>query len=179
MAPRTRGFVLGAAALSAAACASASGGAAARAAAEAAAGGREPGQPTVSTAIALKGSFQAILQSKGSMGQAAKIRVDGSVLVVSSGVGNSATRVTLTVNLPAENEQLPWAIAPGACGNGAIAVTAVSKFGTIDVSSSGRGTLEADLAIALTPGEHYHVEIYRSGQTLADVIACANLRKVE
>ncbi len=162
---------------SAAGCASAGGGAAARAAKEAEAGGREPGQPSISTAVALKGTFSMVLKSSGSVGPANKVRVDGSVSVVSAGMGNSKTRVRLMANFPISNEQLPWAIAPGACGNGAIAVAAVSKFGTIDVGSSGRATLEADLAIVLTPGEQYHVEVYRSGQTLADVMACATLRK--
>ena len=143
------------------------------------ASGREPGQPTISRAISLKGSFSMILQSTGSLGPANTVRVDGSVTVMSTGAGNSKTRVRLTANFPVTNEQLPWAIAPGACGNGAVAVAAVSKFGTIDVGSTGRGELEVDLAIALSPTEKYHVEVYRSGQTLADVMACATLRKVD
>jgi hypothetical protein len=133
--------------------------------------------PSVSTAITLKGSFSSVLQSSGSVGMANKIRVDGSVTVISAGIGNSKTRVRLMINFPVANEQLPWAIVPGQCGNGAIAVMAVSKFGAIDVGPSGRGTLEADLAVALTPGEPYHVEVYRSGQALSDVIACTNLRQ--
>jgi hypothetical protein len=165
------------AAAAAAACASATAGSGARAVAEPVPAERAPNPPSVSTAVTLKGTFTAILQSTGSVGAANKIRADGSVTVISAGVGNAKTRVRLLINLPLENEQLPWAIAPGNCGNGAIAVTAVSKFGTIDVGSSGRGTLEIDLAVALSPGEQYHVEIYRSGQTLADVMACANLRK--
>lgn len=167
------------AAATTAACASAGGGAAARAAAEAEAGGREPGQPTVSTALSWKGSFSTVLQSTGGVGPASKVRVDGSVTVVSAGGGNSKTRVRLTANFPIFNEQLPWAIAPGTCGNGAIALTAVSKFGTIDVGSSGRGVAEVDLAITLSPGEQYHVEVYRSGQSLADVIACTTLRRTK
>ena len=173
---RMWGLVMVAAA-SSAACASGAGGA--RASAAQAAAGRTPTQPSVSTAITLKGTFSSVLQSTGNVGPANTIRADGSVTVMSTGVGNSQTRVRLMINFPMTNEQLPWAIAPGSCGNGAIAVTAVSKFGTIDVGSSGRGTLEVDLAIALTPGERYHVEVYRSGQSLADVVACANLRKAE
>ena len=134
------------------------------------------GQPPVSTSFTLKGNFRSILQSSATVGGATKIHVDGSVTVTSAGTGNSATHVRLSVNLPIFNEQLPWAIAPGNCGNGAIAVAAVSKFGTIDVNSTGSGTLDADLAISLTPGEQYHVEIYRAGQTLADVVACTSLR---
>ncbi len=162
-----------------AACASAGGGAAARAAAEAEAGGREPGQPTVTTALSWKGSFSTVLQSTGSVGPANRVRVDGSVTVSQAGVGNSKTRVRLTANFPTINEQLPWAIAPGACGNGAIAVAAVSKFGTIDVGSGGRGTVDVDLAITLSPSEQYHVEIYRSGQALSDVLACSTLRRTK
>jgi hypothetical protein len=140
---------------------------------------REPGQPTVSTSMTLTGSFRSLLQSSGSVGTATKIHVDGTVTVISTGVGNSKTRVRLTINTPIFNEQLPWAIAPGNCGNGAIAVMAVNKFGTIDVGSGGSGSIEVDLAVALTSGEQYHVEIYSAGQTLADVIACANLRKAD
>ena len=129
--------------------------------------------------MTLRGTFRPILQSTGGVGPANQIRVDGSTTVISSGVGNTLMRVQLTINVPTQNESLPWAIAPGPCGNGAIAVADVNKFGTIDVGSSGRGTLEVDLAVALTPGMQYHLEVYRSGQTLADVLACANLRKAE
>ncbi len=177
MAMRISSLVMVLAAATAAACATGGGGA--RASADAAPEGRAPSLPSVSTAIALKGTFSAVLQSTGNVGPANTIRVDGSVTVVSSGVGNSKTRVRLMINFPMTNEQLPWAIAPGNCGNGAIAVAAVSTFGTIDVGSSGRGTLEVDLPLALTPGEKYHVEVYRSGQTLADVVACTNLRKAD
>jgi hypothetical protein len=140
---------------------------------------REPGQPIVSTSMTFTGSFRTLLQSSGTVGTATKIHVDGTVTVISTGIGNSKTRVRLTINTPIFNEALPWAIAPGNCGNGAIAVMAVNKFGTIDVGSGGSGSIEADLAVALSPGEQYHVEIYNAGQTLSDVIACANLRKAD
>lgn len=158
------------AAAAAAACASGSGGASAA---------KEPGQPGLSVAVTRRGNFTSFLQSSAQIGGAAMIKVDGSVTVYSTGIDNAKTRVQLSVNLPIFNEQLPWAIAPGNCGNGAIAVTAVSKFGTIDVGSTGSGSLEVDLAVALAPREQYHVEIYRQGQTLADVVACTNLRKRE
>lgn len=160
---------------SAAACASATGGGGTRTAA----GTGAPALPAVSVSQTLRGTFTNMLQSTGGVGPANQIRVDGSVTVLSTGVGNTQTRVQLTINLPAQNESLPWAIAPGPCGNGAIAVTDVNKFGTIEVGSAGRGTLDVDLAVALAPGAQYHLEVYRSGQTLHDVMACANLRKVE
>jgi hypothetical protein len=158
------------AAASAAACASTGGGASTA---------KEPGQPDLSVSVTRRGNFRSYLQSSAQISGAASLQVDGSVTVFSTGIDLAKTRVNLNVNLPILNEQLPWAIAPGACGNGAIAVTAVSKFGTIDVGSTGRGSVEVDLAVALAPREQYHVEIYRSGQTLADVVACTNLRRVE
>ena len=138
----------------------------------------EPGQPSVSRSQVLKGTFKAILQSTGAVKAVDRIRVDGSATVISTGVGNSQTRVRIDISLNVTNEQLPWAIVPGNCGNGAIAVMAVNKFGAIDVSSSGHGVLEADLSIALTPGVSYHVEVYSEGQTLANVLACANLTRI-
>ena len=138
--------------------------------------GPVPGAPAISRAFALRGIFTTTLQFSGAATQATEFRVDGSVTIVSSGGDNSTTRVRLSATFPLTNEQLPWAIAPGACGNGAIAVAAVNKFGTIDVGASGHGSVDQDLAIALTPGATYHVEVYRSGQTLATVIACTTLR---
>lgn len=170
MATRSSSLIVALAAASAAACASQSGGASAA---------KEPGQPGLSVSVTRRGNFTSYLKSSAQISGAAMIKVDGSVTVYSTGMDNARTRVQLNVNLPIFNEQLPWAIAPGACGNGAIAVTAVSKFGTIDVGSTGRGTAEVDVAVALAPREQYHVEIYRSGQTLADVVACTNLRRVE
>lgn len=140
---------------------------------------KEPGQPPVSVSVTRTGNFKTLLQSSAQFSGAGKITADGSVTVYSTGVGYSKTRVRLDVSLPIFNEQLAWAIAPGNCGNGAIAVTAVSRFGTIDLGSSGSGSLEVDLAVTLAPKEQYHVEIYRQGQTLADVVACTNLRRVE
>ncbi len=129
--------------------------------------------------MVLKGTFKPILQSTGAVRAVEKIRVSGSVTLISSGVANSQTRVRLDISLNLSNEQLPWAIVPGACGNGAIAVAAVSKFGAIDLGSSGRGVLESDLAVSLTPGVLYHVEVYSAGQTLDAVLACAVLTRVE
>ncbi len=166
-----KGFAMAVLAVSVAACASAKGPAAALE--------REPGQPSVSRSMVLKGTFHSILENTGAVRAVDKIRVDGSVTVISTGVSNSSTRVKIEISMPRTNEQLPWAIAPGACGNGAIAITAVSKFGTIDLGSSGRGSVESDFSVSLTPGASYHVEIYAQGQQLADVIACANLKRVE
>lgn len=154
-----------------AACASGSGG---RVAAE-----REPGTPSLSVSVTRHGTFSTTLSSSAQVQGGVQIRANGSVTVYSSGEGNQHTRVRLEIALPFSNEQFPWAIVPGSCGNGAIAVAAVSKFGTVDVGSTGRGSVELDLAIALAPREQYHVEIYRSGQTLADVIACTNLKIIE
>jgi hypothetical protein len=139
----------------------------------------EPGQPSLSVSVTRKGNFTTRLQSSAQFSGAGKITADGSVTVYSTGVGYSKTRVRLDISLPIFNEQLPWAIAPGNCGNGAIAVTAVSKFGTIDLGSSGSGSIEVDIAVTLAPREQYHVEIYRQGQSLADVVACTNLRRVD
>ncbi len=155
-----------------AACASATGG-------RTAAPAREPGQPSLSVAVTRRGTFSNMLASSGQYQGSGQIRTSGSVTVYSSGEGNRQTRVRLDVTLPFTNEMFPWAIAPGMCGNGAIAVAAVSKFGTIDVGSTGKGSVDLDLAVALSSREQYHVEIYRSGQTLSDVIACTNLKIVE
>lgn len=159
-------------AATAAACASTSGG---RPAASAA----EPGQPALSVSVTRRGSFTNLLASSAQITGAGQIQVAGSVTVYSTGDAHQQTRVRLDISLPFTNEQFPWAIVPGSCGNGAIAVAAVSKFGTVDVGSTGRASLELDVAVALSPREQYHVEVYRSGQTLSDVIACSNLKRVE
>lgn len=140
---------------------------------------REPGQPSLSVSVTRRGAFGNTLSSSGQIQGGVLIRASGSVTVYSSGEGNRQTRVRLDISLPFENEQFGWAIAPGNCGNGAIAVAPVSKFGAIDVGSTGKGSVDIDLAIALAPREQYHVEIYRAGQTLSNVIACANLTIVE
>jgi hypothetical protein len=155
-----------------AACASGSGG-------RPAALEREPGQPTVSVSITRRGTFGNMLSSSAQVQGGVQIRTSGSVTVYSSGEGNRQTRVRLEITLPFTNEQFPWAIAPGSCGNGAITIAPVSKFGAIDVGSTGGGSVDLDLAVALVKREQYHVEVYRSGQTLADVIACANLKIVD
>jgi hypothetical protein len=140
---------------------------------------REPGQPSVSVSITRRGTFGNMLSSSAQVQGSVQIRASGSVTVYSSGPDNRQTRVRLDVTLPYTNDQFPWAIAPGNCGNGAIAIAPVSKFGAIDVGSTGKGSVDLDLAVALVSREQYHVEVYRSGQTLSDVIACTNLKIVD
>jgi hypothetical protein len=139
----------------------------------------EPGQPSVSVAVTRRGTFNNTLSSSSQIQGGVQIRANGSVTVYSSGEGNRQTRVRLDITLPFTNEQFPWAIAPGSCGNGAIAIAPVSKFGAIDIGSAGKGSVDLDLAVGLVRREQYHVEVYRSGQTLADVIACTNLKIVD
>jgi hypothetical protein len=90
--------------------------------------------------------------------------------------GKSSIRLSLTTNANA-SEVLSWAIVPGRCGNGAIPVLPAAQFPPLELSNNGSGEVNAaEMQVALPPSA-YHVNVYRGGETLANVIACANLNQ--
>jgi hypothetical protein len=133
--------------------------------------------PAVTGAIQYEGQFRPIQQNDGRLGMNTTQRIFGSVQVIfRESSGKSSIRLSLTTNANA-SEVLSWAIVPGRCGNGAIPVLPAAQFPPLELSNNGSGEVNAaEMQVALPPSA-YHVNVYRGGETLANVIACANLNQ--
>lgn len=137
--------------------------------------GEEMGEIVPAGGIQYDGAFRPIQQSDGRLGMNTQQRIFGSVRVIfREASGRSLVSLTITTNLQ-QTELLAWAIVPGRCGSGGVPVLPTSQFPALEVSSTGRGEISpTEIQLAL-PLATYHVNVYRGGETLSNVIACANL----
>ena len=165
MRPRTV-LSLGLLALGAAACASTSTSGSAGTATTA-----EPGVPTWS------GNLQPTQQRTGGLAVTGQNKVFGTVSITPSDSRIQRMRVRLMVGIPTQNAtSLRWAVLPDRCGTGQLPLIGFEQFPLIEISSNGRGQIEAELPLDLTAGASYHVNVYSGGQQLENVLTCANLK---
>lgn len=137
--------------------------------------GEEMDEIVPAGAVQFDGSFRPIQQSDGRVGMNTQQRVFGSVRVLfRESSGRSLVSLNITTNLQ-QTELLAWGIVPGRCGSGGVPVLPTSQFPALEISSTGRGEINpTEIQMALPMGT-YHVNVYRGGETLSNVIACANL----
>lgn len=126
-------------------------------------------------AIQYDGSFRPIQQYSGALGMSTQQRIFGNVRILfRESTGRATIDLTLSTNVQ-QSEVLIWAIVPGRCGNGAIPVLPAAQFPPLEIGSTGRGEVRnISLPVAMPSGA-YHVNVYRGGETLSNVIACSNL----
>jgi hypothetical protein len=124
------------------------------------------------------GSLQPTQQRSGSLVVTGQNRVFGSVRLWPTRSGNlERMHVTLNVAVPtAAATSLRWAVLPERCGSGDLPLIGFEQFPLIEVSTNGRGQLEADLPLVLAPNSGYHVNVYSGGQQLENVLTCGNLK---
>lgn len=102
-------------------------------------------------------------------------RVFGSAQVIfREASGKASVRFTLTTNSNT-SEILSWAIVPGRCGNGAVPILPAAQFPPLEISNNGAGEINIQELPVVLPAGAYHINVYRGGETLGNVIACANL----
>lgn len=95
-----------------------------------------------------------------------------------SQAGPGRTRVRLTVSSPIQNSTtLQWAIHTNRCGSGTLPIVGVERFQVIEVGTSGRGELDAEMPLTLPETGTFHVNVYLGGQQLNNVLTCGNLRR--
>jgi hypothetical protein len=126
-------------------------------------------------AIQYDGQFRPIQQSDGRLGMSTQQRIYGTVRIIYR-ESNSRSVVNLTLNTNAQqSEVLSWAVVPGRCGSGGVPVLPAAQFPPLEIGSTGRGdVINREVPIVLPQGA-YHVNVYRGGETLTNVIACSNL----
>lgn len=125
--------------------------------------------------IQYEGTFRSIQQSDGSLRMNATFQANGRVQIIyreSSGRSIVNLLISTSTNI---SDILSWTVVPGRCGSGAVPVAPASQFPVLEFGNNSRAELtNLSMPIALAAGT-YHVDVYRGGETLANVVACANL----
>lgn len=148
------------------ACASASGSA-----------GAGTGTPSAAGVPTWSGSLQPTQQRTGGLAVTGQSKAHGNVSITPAAGQLQRMHVVLTVTLPTNNAATyRWAVLPGRCGTGPLPLIGFEQFPVIDVGANGRGQIEIELPLELAAESSYHVNVYRGGQQLDNVVTCANLR---
>lgn len=132
-----------------------------------------PGAPA-----SMSGSFITSASSaSGVMSAGRAARIDGTVNVKAGGMTDNQWTVDFNFDSQRGAETLLWSIVEGRCGSASLPLVSPRQNTRIEVESSGRGRLRAELRATMTNGHNYHVNLYQNeGTDLADVVACANLK---
>lgn len=88
---------------------------------------------------------------------------------------DQGTRVDIDVRGAASNSMLPWHLHEGACGSGGAIVGDPAAYPPLAVDLDGTASSEADLAMALTPGADYHLNVHKSPSELETIVACGEV----
>lgn len=73
--------------------------------------------------------------------------------------------------------ELSWAILFGSCGSASLPVIPMSSFPELDVSSGGRGQVNATLSLEFPTSGTYHIDIYKDRRGGAEsLVGCGNLK---
>jgi hypothetical protein len=124
------------------------------------------------------GSFQPTQQRTGKLAPTRLQQAGGTVRLRQSARDPQRTSVALTVSTQLQDPtSLRWAVLPGRCGTGSLPLLGFEQFPPLDVTSSGRGQMEVDIATPLPQSGTYHVNVYFGGTELENVLTCANLRR--
>ncbi|HEY0929038.1 MAG TPA: hypothetical protein VGE27_03885 [Gemmatimonas sp.] len=127
------------------------------------------------------GQFRPIQQTSGGVGMRGSQRIFGQVRIVFR-ESTDRSRVTLMINTSLnQTEILNWSANPGRCGSGTPAFMPIAQFPGIEMGTNGRGEIDVqEMQLVIPPGSgNVHVNVYRGGTGLENVIACSNLKLVE
>ncbi len=129
-----------------------------------------------STPVRWTGTLQPMQQRTAQAAPTAQNKAVGSVFLATA--GQHRTRIRLTISASAQaSSSLQWAVLPGRCGSPALPLMPVERFPTIDVGSQGRGEVDTEMPFPLPSSGSLHVNVYWRGQSLDDILTCANLRR--
>lgn len=115
-------------------------------------------------------------RSESAMAPSELTKAYGSVTLTAADGSPTRSHVKLSVTAPVQSQSLRWAILPGPCGANTLPLIGFEAFPVIEVGATGRGSLDADLPIALPSQGEYHVNVYFQGQQISDVMTCGALR---
>lgn len=126
--------------------------------------------------VSWRGTLQATQQRTGNAVPTSQHKSTGTISLTQTSPGR--TRVRLVVSTPiASSTALQWAIAPGRCGSGNMAIAVVSSFPVVEISNNGRGELDMTMQLDLPTSGSFHANVFSGGTQLNNVITCANLAR--
>lgn len=128
-----------------------------------------------------EGQFRPIQQASGGVGLRGSQRIFGNVKIAFR-ESTDRSKVTLMIGTSLnQTEILQWSANPGRCGSGSVPFMPIAQFQGIETSTNGRGELDIpEMQLVLPPGSSaIHVNVYRGGTGLENIIACSNLKLVE
>jgi hypothetical protein len=70
----------------------------------------------------------------------------------------------------------PWHIHSGSCASGGPIVGDAGRYPPLRPGSGGTAAATATINVVLVPGQAYHVNVHRSPEQLAEIIACGDLQ---
>ena len=101
-------------------------------------------------------------------------RIYGSIRLEPTGKPNEY-RAKLSVRGAPVDQQMPWEIRSGNCGENGQHVGSQAAFRTLSVRSDGTGDVNATLALPLVDGQTYSVNILASRSNRDRVVSCGVL----
>jgi hypothetical protein len=125
-----------------------------------------------------EGQFRPIQQASGGIGMRGSQRVFGQIKIATR-ESNDRAKITLMINTSLnQTEILNWSVNSGRCGSGSVPFMPIAQFQGIEMSTNGRGELDIpEMQLSIPPSSsNVHVNVYRGGTGLENVIACANLK---
>lgn len=124
-----------------------------------------------------QGTLQATQQRTSAVAPTAQNKTTGSVFLSQASDGRTRARVSVSASIP-NAPTLRWAIVQGRCGSGALPIATTERFPAIEITASGRGEIDQEMALTLPTSGTFHVNVYYgNGTQLSNVLACANLSK--
>lgn len=120
--------------------------------------------------------LKATMQRSGMVVTTVQNKTTGSVFISQAGQDRIRIRLTVSTSFH-DNSPLSWAIIPGRCGSNMMPIAPVERFPVIDVSSNGRGEVDRVLPLTMPASGQFHVNVYRGGTSLENVLTCGNLSR--
>lgn len=132
----------------------------------------------ITTARVYEGQFRPIQQASGGIAPRTSQRIFGQVKIATR-ESSERVKVTLMINTSFnQTEILNWSVNTGRCGSGSVPLMPIAQFQGIEMSTNGRGELDIpEMPLSIPPNSGaLHVNVYRGGSGLENVIACSNLK---
>lgn len=128
----------------------------------------------VATPMRWQAYLKATMQRSGAVAMTVQNKATGSVFISQAGQDRVRIRVTVSTSYH-DGSSLQWAIIPGRCGSDMLPIAPVEQFPAIEVSSNGRGEMDRVLPLTIPDRGQLHVNVYRGGTRLENVLTCGNL----
>lgn len=100
----------------------------------------------------------------------AESEVMGEVAIRATEGGDTYAAIAIEGSEPGRTH--PWHIHRGECGSGGAIVGAANAYEPITVDGGGEGKATASILLALDPEAEYYVNVHRSPDDLATIVAC-------